>query len=107
MAEGSWNREKSDINKEMLIKKLRQLKRSKAPGENGIDNETWRLMPAEIGEEFLRLLNKVWGGEGLPKEWRTGVIYPIHKRGDRSDVKNCREVTLLNTAYKIYAKYLK
>ena len=39
------------------------------------------------------------------EEWRTGLIYPMHKR-DRSDVKNYRGITLLNTAYKIYASIL-
>ena len=41
----------------------------------------------------------------MPEEWRTGLIYPMHKR-DRLDVKNYRGVTLLNTAYKIYASIL-
>ena len=64
-------------------------------------------MPAEIKEELvLRILNKVWRGEGLLEEWRTGVIYPIHKRGDRSNVKNYWSVTLLNIAYNIYASIL-
>ena len=32
--------QRSDITKEMLIKKLRQLKRAKAPAEDGINNES-------------------------------------------------------------------
>lgn len=34
------------------------------------------------------------------------VICSIHKRDDKAEVKNYRRVTLLNTAYKIYASIL-
>lgn len=42
----------------------------------------------------------------MPERWREGVISPIFKRGDRENVKNYRGITLLNTAYKIYAMIL-
>ena len=43
----------------MVVRTLKQLKRAKAPGEDEVDNETWRLMPYEIGEAFMKLINKV------------------------------------------------
>jgi len=43
---------------------------------------------------------------GFPEEWRKGVITPTHNKGDRSDVRNYRGITLLCTAYKIYAVIL-
>ncbi|KAK9304979.1 hypothetical protein QLX08_003835 [Tetragonisca angustula] len=91
------------IPREDLIKKLKELKRSKA---DEIENEAWRLMPDEIGEQFVKLINKVWRGEGLPEEWRMGVIQPIFKKGQKKEVRNYHEVILLNTAYKIYASIL-
>lgn len=61
-----------------------------------------RLMPMEIEEELLKLLNKILRGGGLPRDWRRGIIDPIFKKGDRKAVKNYRGVMLLSTAYKIY-----
>ena len=65
---------------------------SKAPEDDAIENEAWRLMPKEIGEELVRLINKLWKGDGIPKEWRTGVICPILKGAEKGQVKNYRGV---------------
>lgn len=54
-----------DISKEDLIKQLKKLKKGKSPGENNIENETWRLMPREIGKVFWKLINKIWNYERL------------------------------------------
>ncbi|KAM0724673.1 LINE-1 reverse transcriptase-like protein [Formica fusca] len=96
------NGELEEITKEELMKQLKRLKREKAPGENGIENEAWGLMPKEIGEVFLKLLNKIWKERRIPEEWNKGLISPIYKKGEKRDVRNYRGVTLMDTAYKIY-----
>jgi len=99
------NKEKEkEITKEELVKQLRKRKKEKAPGENGIENEAWRLMPGAIGEVFWKLV--IWKDGGIPEEWNRGIISPIFKKGEKSDVKNYRGVTLMDTAYKIYANIL-
>lgn len=50
------------------------------PGENGIENEAWRLMPQEIGDVFLKMINKIWREGGIPESWSRGIICPIYKR---------------------------
>lgn len=99
--------EEEEITKEEVIKQLKKLKKGKAPGENvlnGIENETWRLMLEEIGETFMRLINKKEGE--IPEEGNRGLIYPIYKRGDKENVMNYRDITLMDTVYKIYASIL-
>ena len=80
--EGEEEEEQQDILQEKIpgeeiIKKFRQLKKSKAPRVDEIENEAQRLMPVEIGEQFVKLINKVWRGKGLPEKWRMRVIQPI------------------------------
>lgn len=63
-------------------------------------------MPKEIGEVFWKLINKIWKERGIPYAWNRGVISPIYKKGEKNEVKNYRGVTLMDTAYKIYANIL-
>jgi len=44
-----------DIMREEIIEVLKKLKREKAPGEDGIENEAWRYMSKELGEKFWKL----------------------------------------------------
>lgn len=89
-----------DLERKELIKVLRRLKNAKAPGEDGIENEAWKFMAEEIGEEFWKLINKIWKGGELPRDWSRGVISPIYKKGEKSKIKNYRGITLMNSAYK-------
>ena len=60
----------------------------------------------KIVKRITEIFNKVWKGEEFPERWKEGVISPIFKKGDREKVNNYRGITILNTAYKIYAMVL-
>lgn len=94
-----------EITREALIKQLKKLKRRKAPGEDSIKNEAWRYMSTEIGEALWKLVNNIWKKEGVPEDWNKGISNPIYKR-EKGEIKNYRGITLMNTAYKIYASIL-
>ena len=43
----------------------------------------------------------------VPEDWRSAVIVPLYKgKGERNECKNCRGVSLLSVAGKIYAGIL-
>lgn len=50
------------------MEQLRKLKKGKAPGENGIGNEAWRMMPLEIGDMMWKMINRIWKEEGIPND---------------------------------------
>ena len=55
---------------------------------------------------FFNFLNVCWIYGDIPEEWRTAIVIPIHKKGDRINPDDYRGVSLLNTGYKIYSKII-
>jgi hypothetical protein len=92
-----------EITREELEQQLRKLKRKKAPGRDGIQNESWIYGTEREVDRLLEIMNGVWKGEGFPQEWKEGIICPIYKKGEKDAASNYRGITLLNTAYKVYA----
>lgn len=55
---------------------------------------------------MFKLCQKIWKNEHLPKTWNEVIIIPIHKKGDKTKCENYRGISLLNSAYKVFAKIL-
>lgn len=73
---------------------------------DGLENEVWKHGGSNVIRRLKEIIHKVWQGEGLPESWKEGVIAPIYKKGDKDTMSNHRGITLLNTAYKLYAMCL-
>jgi hypothetical protein len=96
----------TEITAEEVGRHIRYLKKRKAPGWDGVQNEAWMYGTERMVERMVELMNGVWRGEGFPEDWREGVICPIFKKGEKNRAENYRGITLLNTGYKLYASVL-
>ena len=85
---------------------IKGIKSGKAAGEDEIRPE---MLKALTGEGFLwltRVCQVAWKLGKTPRDWQTGVIIPIFKKGDRKQCTNYRGISLLSLPGKVYAKCL-
>jgi len=87
------------ITVEELETTIKALKARKSPGSDGI-SELYKHAPKRFLHKFFNFLNVCWIYGDIPEEWRTVIVIPIHKKGDRNNLDNYIGISLLNTGYK-------
>jgi hypothetical protein len=50
-----------------------------------------------------KLIERIQEEEIFPSQWEEGLICPIYKKGYRKMCENCRGISLLNMAYKVFS----
>jgi hypothetical protein len=53
-----------------------------------------------------KLIISIWDKEELPEEWKESIVVPIHKKLDKTDYNNYRDISILPTTYKIFSNIL-
>ena len=72
--------------------------------------EFYNAMAEEAGwalQVFLDLCNTCLAHQSVPKEWLQARVAMMFKKGDPASCENYRPISLVNTAYKIFASLLK
>lgn len=68
--------------------------------------ELIRYASNQFMQRLLNFINICWSSGYVPEEWNEALIYPLYKKGDKSECSNYRGISLLNSCYKIYAKII-
>ena len=69
--------------------------------------ELWKFGGKKLKIHLLELFNQIIDKNQMPQEWETGMVINIHKKGTKSKCENYRRITLLPTAYKLFANIIK
>jgi hypothetical protein len=85
---------------------IRRLKLAKAPGNDQIVAEILKRGGDQVAKSVHSLCAKAWREEKLPTEWTRGIIFPVHKDGDKRDTSNYRGITLLSIVGKVYGQVI-
>ena len=67
---------------------VNKLKANKSPGIDNILKEVIRIRKEAIKGRLVNLFNRILDTGKYPALWSLGLIVPIHKKDDRSKVKN-------------------
>lgn len=89
-----------------IEKAIEGLQNRKSPGSDGLPAEFFKTFNYLVAKPLLHVWEEAVQYTTLPFSINTGIIKLIHKKGDRDIISNWRPITLLSSAYKIYAKAL-
>jgi hypothetical protein len=80
---------------------IHQLKDNKDPGNDNITSELIKVAGPVLWKQIHELITNVWEKEKIPDDWKIGIIYPFHKKGDKNVCDNYSAITVLSQMYKI------
>ena len=85
---------------------IKHLKGGKVAGHDNIKSDYILIEQGNLKFVILTLFNKLYEIGYFPKEWSTGVIIPIYKKGDKKKPENYRGITLISTLSKMFTYLL-
>ena len=83
----------SPITAEEIKKAIQKLKCKKAAGVDGISAEFYKYGCNELLPALELLFNTILTNGEYPSRWATGIIHPVHKKGDHGVPDNYRKIT--------------
>ena len=97
------NAEPSGSEVEAAIEKM---KKSKAPGADGVVSEMIIFGGDIVRSAVLLLLSMLWSAEQIPKSWRRSIVVPVYKKGSAFHTENYRPISLLSHLLKLYERII-
>ena len=96
-----------EINLNMLRKIIKKIKGKRSHGVDYIDSYSLKLAGPLIEDSLLHLVNLSITQKCFASNWKPQLIFPLHKKKSKSDVKNYRPVSHLVEVGKMveYAVY--
>ena len=88
--------------REEIIHAVKLLKNNKSPGIDELPAELLKAPPEVANDELHNLPTDVRVCEYIPEEWRTSVIIPVFKKGDRADCTNYGGISLMPIFAKVF-----
>lgn len=90
------------ITPNMITEAAKKLKCSFSPGPDGIPTAVFCRCTDALAEPLCKIFNQSFDDARFPRIWKQSFMVPVHKKGDKRDVKNYRGITNLSAASKLF-----
>ena len=94
------------ITEKELKQECKMLKNKKSSGKDKITNEIIKASLDHMTRILVNLLNIILTSGNYPKEWKSGISVPLHKKGDPMNQSNYRGITLSSNLGKLFCKII-
>ena len=89
-----------------IIQAVKTLKTCKTTGNYYLLNEYFIEGIDILSSHLCDLFNSILNSGYFPDHWSEGIIVPVHKKGDASNVENYRGITLVSCMSKLFTSIL-
>ena len=90
----------------MLLNLIRSLDVNKSHGFDQISVRMLKICDSSIIKPLVMIFNNSLNSGSFPSAWKKANIIPIHKKGDKMDIKNYRPISLLPICGKLFEKVI-
>ena len=90
-----------------ILAHINSLKNTSAPGHDGVTPMLLKLCAKYILRPLTHIINLIFISGKFPKQFKTSIITPIYKAGDKNKISNYRPISLINNFGKIAEKCIK
>ena len=94
------------VDADMLLNLIRSLDVNKSHGSDKISVRMLKICDSSIIKPLTIIFNSSLKSGVFPSAWKKANIIPIHKKGDKMNIKNYRPISLLPICGKLFEKVI-
>jgi hypothetical protein len=82
------------VTKKEMINTIKFFKTKTSSGNDGISNTILKWYATVINKPFTFICNSSFASGIYRERFKFAIVRPIHKKGDRTEMANCRPISL-------------